>query len=63
MLALAPMANRRQVGTLEFEASQQIYRNFLNTMRDLSVFQLRHDWLVFTRAAGAPVRVVPVTVR
>lgn len=47
----------------EFEASQTLYQNFLNTMRDLSVFQARHDSLVFARAAGANVRVVPVEVR
>jgi hypothetical protein len=47
----------------EFQASQIVYQEFLDTMRALNVFQARHDSLVFTRAVGAPVRVVPVAVR
>ena len=47
----------------EFEQSQAEYQEFLNTMRELSVFVARHDSLVFTRSAGAAVRVLPVEVR
>lgn len=47
----------------EFEASQTIYQQFLDTMKALSVFQSRHDSLVFTKATGAKVRVSDVEVR
>lgn len=47
----------------EFEESQTIYQEFLNTMRNMSAFVARHDSLVFTRTGGAAVRVVPVEVR
>lgn len=47
----------------EFQASQTNYQQFLTMMRDLNVFQARHDSLVFTTAAGARVRVNPVEVR
>ena len=47
----------------EFQASQTNYQEFLDTMRQLSVFQSRHDSLVFTKAVGAKVRVNPVEVR
>lgn len=47
----------------EFEESQTIYQQFLDTMRSLNIFQARHDSLVFTQKVGAPVRVVSVEVR
>lgn len=47
----------------EFQASQTNYQEFLDTMRQLAVFQSRHDSLVFTTAAGAKMRVNPVEVR
>lgn len=47
----------------EFQASQTNYQEFLDTMRQLAVFQSRHDSLVFTTAVGAKVRVNPVEVR
>lgn len=47
----------------EFEASQANYQQFLDTMRSLSIFQARHDSLVWTTASGAKVRVNPVEVR
>lgn len=54
---------RMKEATAEFDESQAIYQQFLDTMRSLSVFQARHDSLVFSRSIGAPVRVVPVEVR
>lgn len=47
----------------EFQESQQVYQEFLATMRRLSAFVARHDSLVFTKTGGATVRVVPVEVR
>ncbi len=47
----------------EFQASQAVYQDFLDTMRALTAFQSRHDSLVFNTATGARVRVNPVEVR
>lgn len=47
----------------EFEQSQTIYAEFLQTMGYLDAFETRHDSLTFTKGVGAAVRVNPVEVR
>lgn len=47
----------------EFQASQTNYQQFLDTMRSLTIFQARHDSLIFTQAMGVKVRANPVEVR
>jgi len=59
----AAQALRLKEAGYEWQAGQTIYQEFLDTMRTLSVFQSRHDSLVFAGALGARMRVSPVEVR
>jgi hypothetical protein len=55
--------SRLKEASAEFQTSQSLYQSFLDTMRQLNVFQSRHDSLVFTKTLGTTVRVIPVEVR
>lgn len=54
---------RIKEGGNDFAISQMQYTQYLDTMKRLSLFQTRHDSIVFTRSVGAPVRVQKIEVR
>jgi hypothetical protein len=54
---------RLKEGGPDFDASTQLYQDFLSLMQELSSFAERKDVLRFTRAAGSLTRVTEVRVR
>lgn len=52
---------RAKEGGAEAEEADVVYREYMETLKDLSLFQQRVDSLVFSRALGAKVGVNPKT--